>query len=175
MRSVDRSLTAGSIYHSGFVVGSITHAIERWATIAGAGPFVCFGDFRFSNPTYRGVAVGPIVSLAFGFSGSTCIELIEPLDTAPSIYRELPSGLHHVGIAVDNLESALSPYRDAGITCAFQGGFAFGGGCAYLDTRARLGCFTELVERNAAIDSILAKLRVLHINWDRRQLTAELP
>jgi Glyoxalase/Bleomycin resistance protein/Dioxygenase superfamily len=167
-------LAPGPIYHSGYVVKSLDAAIERWAIIAGAGPFVRFNDFHFVNPQYRGSASGPVVNLAFGYSGQTCIELIEPLDSDPSIYSEKPTDIHHVGIAVESIDTSLAPYLTAGIQCAFRGGFAFGGGCAYLDTRSQLGCFVELVERNDIIDGMLLQIQALHNNWNHQQFTATL-
>jgi pyruvate/2-oxoglutarate dehydrogenase complex dihydrolipoamide acyltransferase (E2) component len=167
-------IDAGSIYHSGYVVADIHAAIRHWVRLAGAGPFVIFEDFEFVNPNYRGAPVGPKVTLAFAYSGDSCIELIQPQEAGPSIYTETPGSAHHIGIGVENLEASVQAYASAGIECAFRAAFPFGGGCAYLDTRSTIGVFTELVERGAVVNEMIRQMQVAHRNWNRRDLTFTL-
>jgi catechol 2,3-dioxygenase-like lactoylglutathione lyase family enzyme len=164
----------GRLYHTGYVVGDVHAAVRHWVEVAGVGPFVLFENFEFVNPVYRDALGGPRVTLAFGAVGDHCIELIQPLDEAPSIYTELPGALHHVGLLVPDLESGVRRYTDAGVTCAFRAAFPFGGGCAYLDTRATLGVFTELVEGGAVVEGMLAGMRDAHARWNRRDYTFAL-
>jgi methylmalonyl-CoA/ethylmalonyl-CoA epimerase len=164
----------GTIYHLGQVVADLPLAMRHWADQAGAGPFALFENFAFVTPWYRGRPEGPAVTLAFAYSGDTCIELIQPLSSAPSVYSETPGGLHHIGLYVDSLDAGLRDYGAAGIECAFRAAFPFGGGCAYLDTRATLGMFTELVERNPVVDGLLAQIRAAHRGWNGRDLTFTL-
>lgn len=161
----------GSIYHTGYVVPDIDAAVRHWVELAGVGPFVRFDDFQFVNPVYRGAPGGPKVTLAFAYAGDSCIELIQQQSPGPSIYSELPGALHHVGIGVANLDAALERYRTAGVACAFKAAFPFGGGCAYLDTLATLGVFTELVEIGPVIEQMLAQMKVAHRDWNRRDYT----
>lgn len=167
-------LAPGPVYHSGFVVSDLQTAIRHWAEFAAAGPFVIFENFTFVDPLYRGLRIAPAVTLAFAYSGTTCIELIEQKVATPSVYTEQHGALHHVGIAVDHLDEALVGYEQAGIECAFRGGFPFGGGCAYLDTTRSLGFMVELVQRNAIIDAMLEQMRALHARWDRKSYVAQL-
>jgi pyruvate/2-oxoglutarate dehydrogenase complex dihydrolipoamide acyltransferase (E2) component len=167
-------IDAGSIYHSGYVVVDIQAAIRHWVRLAGAGPFVIFEDFEFVNPDYRGAPVGPKVTLAFAFSGDSCIELIQPQSVGPSIYTETPGSAHHIGIGVENLEASMQAYAAAGIECAFRAAFPFGGGCAYFDTRSTIGVFTELVERGAVVNEMIRQMQAAHRNWNRRDLTFTL-
>lgn len=164
-------IQAGSIYHTGYVVTDIHAAVRHWVRLAGAGPFVLFENFEFVNPVYRGTPGAPVVTLAFAFSGDTCIELIQQHGPGPSIYAESRGALHHVGIGVDNLDEALRAYADAGVDCAFRAAFPFGGGCAYLDTRDAIGVFTELVELGPVVNDMLEKMRAAHRNWNRHDLT----
>ena len=167
-------IEAGSIYHTGYVVAEIHAAIRHWVRLAGAGPFVIFEDFEFVNPNYRGAMVGPKVTLAFAYSGDSCIELIQPHEAGPSIYAETPGSAHHIGIGVENLEASLQAYAAAGVECVFQAEFPFGGGCAYLDTRGTIGVFTELVERGTLVNEMIKQMQVAHRNWNRRDLTFTL-
>jgi hypothetical protein len=167
-------LAPGSVYHTGYVVTDLRASIRHWVEQLGAGPFFLFEGFRFTDPVYRGSNIGPQVTLAFAFSGDFCVELIQQTDDTPSIYREASRALHHVGIAVPDLDAATGLYAEKGIECSFRGGFPFGGGCAYLDTVDRLGFMTELVERTPTIDAMLAQMRAAHANWNRRDHVAQL-
>ncbi|MCB1624460.1 MAG: VOC family protein [Pseudomonadales bacterium] len=162
------------IYHSGYVVADIQSAVRHWVEQAGAGPFALFDDFTFVNPVYRGKAGGPSVALAFAYSGDSCIELIQPKNSDPSIYSETSGALHHVGIGVPILNAAVASYEAAGVTCAFKAEFPFGGGCAYLDTVGTLGVFTELVEMGPIVEGMLEQMRIAHRNWNRRDYTFTL-
>lgn len=167
-------IAAGSIYHTGYVVSDVHAALRHWVRLAGAGPFVLFDDFEFVNPNYRGAPAGPKVTLAFAYSGDSCIELIQPHGPGPSIYTEATGSMHHIGIGVENLDESLRAYTAAGVECAFKAAFPFGGGCAYLDTRSSIGVFTELVERGALVNEMIRQMRVAHLNWNRRDLTFTL-
>jgi hypothetical protein len=168
-------LAPGSVYHSGFVVRDLQAAMRSWADQAGFGPFFLFENFAFVQPIYRGrPARGPAVTLAFAYSGDTLLELIQPLDQIPSVYREREPGLHHLGIATSSLDEGLAPYVEAGLEIAFRGGFAFGGGCAYIDTTRTLGVMLELVEIAPPIEGMLAQMKSAHASWDRRRYTASL-
>lgn len=167
-------ILSGSVYHSGYVVPDIRAAIADWVKLAGTGPFVLFEDFEFVEPVYRGAPGAPKVTLAFGFSGDSCIELIEPQGSAPSIYSESVGALHHIGIGVGDLDAGIRAYTVAGIECAFRAAFPFGGGCAYLDTRSAIGIFTELVERGPVVDQMLEQMKTAHRNWNRKDLTFTL-
>jgi hypothetical protein len=169
-----RSVASGSIYHTGYVVTDIHAAVQHWVQLAGAGPFVLFEDFEFVDPVYRGAPVAPKVTLAFAFSGDSCIELIQPHGSDPSIYSETTGGLHHVGIGVEDLDASLRAYAAVGVECAFRAAFPFGGGCAYLDTLGTLGVFTELVERSAIVNQMLEQMQTAHRGWNRRDLTFTL-
>ena len=167
-------IPTGSLYHTGYVVADVHRSIRHWVEQAGVGPFTIFENFEFVAPMYRGKPGGPRVTLAFGAVGEHCVELIQPLDPDPSIYTELPGALHHVGLGVASLETEVRRYADAGVSCLFQAAFPFGGGCAYLDTRATLGVFTELVEMGPVVEGMLTAMRRAHADWNRRDATFSL-
>jgi len=164
----------GSIYHSGYVVADIQASVRHWVEQAGAGPFVLFENFEFVNPIYRGKPSGPPVTIGFAYSGDTCIELIQPHNSEPSIYSEARGALHHIGIGVPDLDAAVDQYAETGVSCAFRAGFPFGGGCAYLDTLATLGVFTELVTMGEIVRQMLGQMQAAHRSWNRRDYTFTL-
>ena len=54
-----------------------------------------------------------------GFAGHMCIELIQPLDDNPSVYRETAKtrgfGFHHLGLACTDVDAEIAVYRSAGL------------------------------------------------------------
>jgi hypothetical protein len=85
--------------------------------------------------------------------GPMRIELIEPLE-GDTVYGEFVAehgyGVHHVGVLVDSMATALNQAAQAGLEMT-QDGAGFGpdndGHYAYLDTEELLGTTIELIER----------------------------
>lgn len=164
-------IPTGGYYHTGFVVPDVRAALKHWVEQCGVGPWVLFENLTFVDPVYRGRPGGPTVTLAFAAAGDHCVELIQQHDTEPSIYREQRAGLHHIGIGTKDLDADVRRYEAAGVRCAFRANFAFGGGCAYLDTLDTLGIFTELVELTPPIEGMLAAMKAASRSWNRRDYT----
>jgi pyruvate/2-oxoglutarate dehydrogenase complex dihydrolipoamide acyltransferase (E2) component len=162
----------GDVYHVGYVVESVEAAAEQWARMAGAGPFFLFKDFTFERPNYRGNAVGPKVTLAFGAAGDLAIELIQQHDAVASPYRERPAGFHHIGIFEKQVDARIAEYAARGVECFFRGSFAVGGQCGYLDTTKSLGCYLELVEEHPMLVGMINQIKTAHRKWDRRSAIA---
>jgi pyruvate/2-oxoglutarate dehydrogenase complex dihydrolipoamide acyltransferase (E2) component len=162
----------GAVYHMGYVVADIEQAAANWARTAGAGPFFQFKDFTFERPNYRGKSAGPKVTLAFGAVGDLCVELIQQHDAVPSPYREQPPGFHHIGIFERDVPARVAEFKSRGVDCFFSGAFAVGGQCAYLDARAQLGCYLELVEEHPILTGMIAQVRSAHRSWDGKTVFA---
>jgi catechol 2,3-dioxygenase-like lactoylglutathione lyase family enzyme len=165
---------AGPVYHTGYVVPDLEAAMRRWVDLAGVGPFAVFADFAFVDARHRGRPVDLVADLAFAGAGDSLIELVCPRGAAPSIYAERPPGPHHVGILVDDVSATAAAYVRAGTDVAFSARFPMGGSCAYLDTCAALGLFTELVERTPVVDGLLDAIRAAHRRWNGSDLTFAL-
>jgi hypothetical protein len=86
---------------------------------------------------YRGTPSMADVAIAMGFAGHMQIELIQPLDDNPSVYRETIEarghGFHHVGIACRDVDAMLPGYLARGYTLAFRAPVPTGGSVAYLE------------------------------------------
>lgn len=93
------------------------------------------------------------VEVAFLAIGDTSLELITPIEDKSGVARFLQSrgeGLHHVGIAVDDLERELARMSHAGIELIDkvprQG---MHGRIAFVHPRATGGILLELVEAHS--------------------------
>src|SRR5437660_8290880 len=94
----------GVIKQVAYVVDDLDAAIMHWVELVHAGPFFRVDGARVADVRYRGRAVETEVSLALGNSGGLQIELIAPHGGAPSIYGELPRGVHHLAVLAPDFE-----------------------------------------------------------------------
>jgi hypothetical protein len=112
----------GGICQTAFVVRDINAAIDHFIRDCGAGPFFLLPHFLTEGQVYRGTPSMADVAIAMGFAGHMQIELIQPLDDNPSVYRETIEarghGFHHVGIACRDVDAMLPGYLARGYTLA---------------------------------------------------------
>ena len=91
------------------------------------------------------------VAVAMGQAGETRIELLEPLDEGSPIARFLAGhrpGLHHIALAVEDLEAALARLRAAGARLIDETPRPGAGGTrvAFVHPASASGVLLELVE-----------------------------
>ncbi len=102
---------------------------------------------------YRGESADYAMKIGLSYFGPMRIELIQPL-RGDTIYAEFIAehgyGVHHFGLLVEDMASALEQAEAAGYAMIMDGA-GFGrdgdGHYAYLDTEDRLGVTLELIER----------------------------
>jgi Glyoxalase/Bleomycin resistance protein/Dioxygenase superfamily len=148
MSAIERAVSAtatlgwgqrlGAVAQLAYVVEDLEVAIDHFIRDLGAGPFFVIDHFLQPGlQTYRGQVSTADVRIAMGFSGQTWFELIQPLDTEPSVYREAIEargfGLHHHGIAFADVEAALADYQARGWRECFRSPVPTGGDVIYLE------------------------------------------
>ena len=115
---------AGQIVQMAYVVERMRPAIDWWVENGRAGPFFLLDSFTGSEHRYRGQPTKADVSIAMGFAGHMMIELIQPKDDEPSVYKEMVDqrgyGFHHIGIAVEDVEAERVAYERRGYHVAFS-------------------------------------------------------
>ncbi|HKJ27282.1 MAG TPA: VOC family protein, partial [Anaerolineales bacterium] len=93
------------------------------------------------------------IRIALSYFGPTRIELIE-VKGGDSVHKDFIEehgyGVHHLGIYIENMESAQEEAKKAGFEI-IQEGSGFGpdgdGHYAYLSTEGKFGAIFELIER----------------------------
>jgi methylmalonyl-CoA/ethylmalonyl-CoA epimerase len=131
-------MTHLKIDHLGIAVPSLEEAKAAWETLG----------FRVEGahdvPTEK-------VRVAFLPVGESRLELLEPTDSSSPIARflEKRSGLHHVCVLVDDLESALTSMKERGVPLLDEKPRVGAGGCrvAFVHPKGAAGVLLELKER----------------------------
>ena len=106
-----------------------------------------------------------------GFAGHMQIELIQPLDDHPSVYREMIEtrgyGFHHFGIACADEDADLPCYLERGYRLALRAAVPTGGSVAYLEGGdAAAPGFLELIPATPGMDEHFTRFWKASFDWD---------
>jgi len=157
-----------------YIVPDIHQAMADWTARLGIGPWFLNEPFDPPQTLYRGQPSRPPINLAMTYSGAMNIELIQPLDATPSVYRETLEkqgyGFHHWGLAVDNLASALQEYLDQGYEEAHRVTLDGGNQVVYVDTTRDMPGMIELIEITDAVRTAFGNMHQIAENWDGKAL-----
>jgi hypothetical protein len=158
------------IIQMAYVVEDIHAAMAEWVAKLRVGPWFLLDHFSGDEPLYRGRPSTADVSLAMAFAGHMNIELIQPNNDAPSVYREIIDargyGFHHWGCATGHFDRDLERYRQAGHEVGFICRVPSGGRVAYMDTTRQLPGFVELIELGGAFEPVFSRFYRASIGWD---------
>lgn len=153
-----------------FVVKDIDAAVDFWRRANGVQAWNIAYDLASAQTEkeYLGKPGNFQFSCAYGFAGETLIELARH-DGGDSVYQDWLDthgpGPHHVGFRLDSeaeYRQAEAQYLELGIEKSmaglFEGPF---GNCrwAYFDTRASIGCYTELYYVDGEIAARMERLK----------------
>ena len=160
----------GSILELAFVVDNLEQAAIRWVDTARAGPFFLIEHLEIVNALYHNEPGNIDVSIALGFSGSLCVELIQQHDSAPSIFRDFTpqsdGGFHHWGITTREFDQDITRYEQSGYPLVFSGAVAVGGRFAFMDTSRQMHGMVELIELTPLVQDLFAGIEAGSKNWD---------
>jgi Glyoxalase/Bleomycin resistance protein/Dioxygenase superfamily len=160
----------GQIIQMAYVVENIHAAIDWWVRDAKTGPWFLLDSFLGPDQTYRGATSQADVSIAMAFAGHMQIELIQPKDGHPSVYRETIDkrgyGFHHVGIACIDVDVEIAAYEARGYALAFRAAVPTGGAVAYLEGGAGSPGFVELIPATPGMDDAFTAFWRASVDWD---------
>jgi hypothetical protein len=145
-------------------------AIDWWVGAAQTGPWLLLDHFWAADQRYRGSPSKADVAIAMSFSGSMCIELIQPLDGHPSIYRDgiekRGTGLHHLGLAVEDSDEALIAHQAKGYAEVFRAKVPSGGEVIYLENGVNVPCYLELIPATPGMEEMFTRYAHAARDWD---------
>jgi hypothetical protein len=153
-----------------YVVADLDAAIREWVTKLRVGPWFVLEHFTGIDPLYRGQPSRADVRLAMSFAGHMNMELIQPNNDAPSVYREVIErsgyGFHHWGVATWSFDAAVAQFERDGYPLAFSAAVPSGGRVGYMDTTGVLPGFTELIELGGDFEQVFGRFYRASIGWD---------
>lgn len=161
----------GEIRQLGYVVRDIEAAMRHWAETLGVGPWFYVEKFAVRDFRYKGAPSPAVFSVALANSGATQLELIQPRDEHPTMYRDFLAGgregLQHVSTWPVDYDGVLRAALAAGHKVG-QSGDTSRGPFAYFETEARPGTVMEIAAltptRKRVFDAVEAAAR----GWDGR-------
>lgn len=161
------------IIQTSYVVADIHQAIQHWISKLKVGPWFLLDHFTGEEPLYRGKSSRADVAIAMAFAGHMNIELIQPNNDAPSVYREMIEqrghGFHHWGVGTWHFDRDVERYRAAGHELAFVAKVPSGGRVGYMDTTAQLPGFVEFIELGGAFEPVFNRFYRASIGWDGQE------
>lgn len=161
----------GGVMQTAYVVEDIRASIDHFIRDCASGPFFLLDHFWAADQVYRGAPSKADVAIAMGFVGHMLIELIQPLDDHPSVYRDTVEkagyGYHHFGIACEDVEATLPSYLARGYEVAFRADVPTGGRVAYLENGhpAQPG-YVELIPATTGMDAHFTNFWKASQGWD---------
>lgn len=160
----------GQIVQMAYVVEDIRAAMNWWLMDGKVGPWFLLESFTGPEQRYRGETTTADVSIAMAFAGHMMIELIQPKDTQPSVYKEIIDkrghGFHHIGIAVEDVEAERRAYEARGYLVAFSTPVPSGGSVYYMDDGRLEPGFVELIPATPGMDDMFTRFWRASVDWN---------
>lgn len=161
---------SNGIMQMAYIVEDIRKSIDEWITRLNVGPWFLLDHFTGLHPVYRGRPSTADVAIAMSFAGHMNIELIQPNDTQPSVYKEMIDsrgyGFHHWGVASTDIDVDIVRYERMGLELAFRAGVPTGGDVAYMDTHGTMPGFVELIATNPLMERVFGGFYGAALTWD---------
>lgn len=155
-----------------YLVPDIQKAIHHWVTHFKVGPWFVAPHFTGTDKRYRGAATDVDMSVAMAYWNDMNIELIQQLNDAPSVYRDVIDkrgyGFHHWGVCTKDFEGEVERYRAQGLDVAFSTRVRSGSRIAFFDTTATLPGMVEVIETTDATTEMFSSFYRASIGWDGR-------
>lgn len=161
----------GAIAQNGYVVRDIQAAMEHWAQKLGIGPWFFVERVQVDHFRYRGEDSPLEMSVAMANSGDLQIELIQPTNDAPSMYRDFLAsgreGLQHVAYWTTEYQALYDKALSLGYTVGHEGQIGGPQGrFAYLDTETHPGTVIEISDISGTKKAIFDYVKKASIGWN---------
>ena len=161
----------GEIRQNGYVVRDIEAALKHWTEVLGVGPFYYFERAPITAFHYRGEPSDAVISVALANSGPLQIELIQPRNDAPSMYRDFLAagheGLQHVAYWTHDFDTDLARVQGLGYEEGHRGESGGPDGrFVYFETQTHPGTVVELSEISGAKGRFFEKIADDARHWD---------
>jgi hypothetical protein len=160
----------GNIAQIGYVVRDIDAAMENWVK-HGVGPWFYVDRVQTDYFRYRGADSDMQMSVALANSGDVQLELIQPRNDAPSMYKDFldsgREGAQHIAYWSNDFQVLLDRALAAGYTIGQEGSIGGEQGrFAYLDTEVEQGTVIEISDISGPKGQFFQYIRDVAATWD---------
>ncbi len=155
-----------------FVVKDIEATIKFWTEVMRIGPFVLIENSRGNRDIfYRGQSTPMDFYVAFAYMGDLQLELIQPKDNHPSLYKEFfdrgQEGYHHTAFWPDDFPAACAWLEENGFSEIGSVRMEDGSmSVAYYEAPACVGSIVEIVPLTADRMAYFSRIHRLCKHWD---------
>lgn len=164
-----------------FVVEDLETAMEDYTRIFGAGPWFLYKEppAEEDKTLYRGKPTPMGTRVALGYAGDMMFELASPRSGMPSIFQEVAQrngfGLHHLGLAVRDFDSAAAALDAAGLESLHYGVTARGARCVMVQREGAPHAIEEFIEMLPASEAFYSFMKKCAAEWDGVSLVYDGP
>jgi len=160
----------GNIAQIGYVVRDIDTAMDNWVK-HGVGPWFYVDRVQTDYFRYRGADSDMQMSVALANSGDVQLELIQPRNDAPSMYKDFldsgREGMQHIAYWSNDFQALLDRALAAGYTIGQEGSIGGEQGrFAYLDTEVEQGTVIEISDISGPKGMFFQYIRDVAATWD---------
>jgi hypothetical protein len=160
----------GNIAQIGYVVRDIDAAMDNWVK-HGVGPWFYVDRVQTDYFRYRGADSDMQMSVALANSGDVQLELIQPRNDAPSMYKDFldsgREGAQHLAYWSNDFQALLDRALAAGYTIGQEGSIGGEQGrFAYLDTEVEQGTVIEISDISGPKGQFFQYIRDVAATWD---------
>jgi len=169
MKTLGFGQQTGQIVQMAYVVKDIRASMDWWVRDCHVGPWFLLDSFTGADHRFRGGQSHADVAIAMAFAGHMQIELIQPKDDHPSVYKEIVDrrghGFHHVGVAVEDAEVERAAYERRGYEVAFRASVPSGGAVYYMCNGRNEPGFVELIPATPGMDEMFTRYWRASVDW----------
>lgn len=160
----------GAINQIGYVVRDIDASMQQWVR-NGIGPWFHIENVVTDYFCYRGEESAMTMSVAIANSGDVQLELIQPTNDAPSMYKDFldsgREGAQHIAYWSTDYQDLYDRALAAGYTIGQEGSIGGEQGrFAYLDTEFDQGTVIEISDISGPKGQMFAYVRQVAQDWD---------
>ena len=159
----------GPLRQMGYVVRDVEAAMRHWVEVCGVGPWFYAERMPFTAFRYRGQPHEIRVSIALANSGDVQLELIQPRDDTPSMYRDFLAagreGLQHWSSWPENYDELLERALRDGWTIG-QDGDSARGRFVYFLNEGHPGTVIEMADYTPTRRRVFDAVARAAVGWD---------
>ncbi len=161
----------GEIRQVAYIVPDIEAAMDHWSRVMGVGPWFYNPKVPIRNYHYRGCSYEPHNSVALANAGALQIELLQPRNEVPSMYRDFLlagfKGVQHVAYWTESFDADLARAQAAGLKVCMGGEVGENGRFVYFEDDSGLpGTTIELSEVAGPKGRMFRMIREASLDWD---------